>query len=306
MHDWKREQLIGFSIKSFAELERIVGFDIVNMVEIKPEKFSRNGTPLYGYENGIFTPCHDVLERIRSSAISMKIQFHLPIESGRISESRECGLNIGIKDHWNIYLRKFLMFEMIFKEYHMGNILTLHPPLTTLKGKRLIDDDEALKNAKGFFELLDRIRLEKNHATLIGVENQTDPKVLGGNIGFMPGHFRRMLKGTRTIGLTLDTGHRRLTRTTPEKLEFRTRDLLATGIPIVNVHFQGNHARFNAKNFDDDEHLLPDKNNITGYDNHIRWFRRMRPSIVLEISHLERYTDDELVAYVTNLKKELE
>ena len=54
----------------------------------------------------------------------------------------------------------------------------------------------------------------------------TDEKKKAGNLGFLPKHFKGMLKNTRTICLTMDVGHRRLTK------KFRVRDFLSLGIPL--------------------------------------------------------------------------
>ena len=50
---WKDKQLIGFSVKSMEELERAAMME-VNMVEIRVDKFEKNGFPLYSFENGKF------------------------------------------------------------------------------------------------------------------------------------------------------------------------------------------------------------------------------------------------------------
>ena len=302
---WKEVQLIGFSIKNLKELTRVISFKVVNMVELKPEGFAKSGMPFYAYKDGRFEPNYENLQRIKQLADGLVKQIHLPIEKGGITMGAERGLNIGVEDHHDIYLDKFRMMEAIYLEFGIGSVLTFHPPLTSVRGKQIIDDDEALIGARKFFEKLDALRLKDGHQTLVGLENQSDPKILGGNLGYLPAHFKKMLKPTRTIGLTLDSGHRRLTRTTEKKMEFRTRDFLALGIPINNIHFHGNSGQINLKNFDDDEHLLPRKENVNGYENYLRHFRRYRTPLVLEIAHLERYSDEELREFMINLKKEL-
>ncbi len=299
MRRWTKEQLIGFSVKNLAELERVVFLGVVNMVELKVEKFASSAMPLYVFGGRRFHINSPALHNVRSVTKGIPVQLHLPIET-KTDIASEIGLNAGILEHHDILLERFRTLEEIFVSFGIGSVLTMHPPLIASKGKAILEESEALANARLFFNRLDELRIQWSHQTLIGIENQSDVKRAGGNLGYLPAHFKAMLRDTRTIGLTVDTGHRRLTKA------FTVREFLAVGMEIVNFHFHGNAGEFNPENWDDDQHLLPAEDNVKGYKNYLRYFRRHRTPIVLEISHLERYTDAELSEFVRKLKKELQ
>lgn len=304
--DWQNRQSIGFSVRSMEELSRIAWIkekwcDDINLVEIKVDRFAKNNTPLYKYDRKKgFTTNNKNLEliakKLKKSDISASL--HLPFEN-IIDINSETGLSIGVVEHHDIYLRKLEMLEFIFRTYGIGRVLTLHPPQLSSNGKKLLDEKIALENAKIFFNKLDAIRIARRARTIIGVENQSDPKRDGSTIGYLPSHFKTMLRDTRTIGLTIDAGHRRLTK------NFSVREFLSLGIPIVDVHFHGNSGNFDPETYDDDEHLPPTPENIKGYDNYLRFFRRHRVPITLEISHLEKYGPDKFTMIVERLVKEI-
>lgn len=295
--NWKKEQLLGFSVKTIDEIERIISLGM-NLVEIKIERLKEDGLGLYEYDGSRFSIREDNLTKIAQITKGVAVQFHLPVEE-YISKKDEKGFNIGVLDHHDIVLERFSLLEEIFRKFALGSVLTLHPPLISAKGKILIYEREAIKNSRIFFERLDDLRLKNDHKTAIGVENVTDPKTAAGNLGNFPKHFKGMLLNTRTIGLTLDTGHRRLAE------YFRVRDFLSLGFPIVNYHFHGNDGNFDPDNWDDDQHHFPNSGNIKGYDNYLRYFRRHRPPIVLEISDLKDYSDRDLLDFVNALRNEL-
>ena len=299
---WKNTQLLGFSVKTREEFDRVIGLGI-NLVEIRVDKFYTAGTNFYQLKDGKFdwNECayYHLLGRLNKAGRgNTVVNFHLPIEK-RICGGHELGLNMSVLEHHDILLQKFIMLEEAFAATGVGEILIVHPPIIPPGG-----EGKALKNAKIFFDRLDVIRLENGHSTKIGLENMTDPKYKTANLGNKPAHFKAMLKDTRTIGLTVDTGHRMLAK------DYSMRGALKLGIPMVNFHFHGNKGVFNPKNWKDDQHLLPTKESGNlgekAYKNFLRFFRRHRTPIILEIAHLEKYTDSELSEFVENLKKELE
>lgn len=301
MHNWAKRQLIGFSVKNLVELKRVRSLDGVNLVEVRLEALAKSGMPLYEYRDGHFVPRGSEIGMLREAARGLVVQFHLSIEKG-IDGKSELGLSTGVSEHHPALLERFRILEYIHRGNGLGRVLTLHPPLIFSKGQTILDESEALENARVFFNRLDALRIRERHQTLIGVENQTDVKTLGGMVGYLPAHFKTMLRDTRTIGLTVDVGHRRLTKA------FTIREFMALGMDFVNFHFHGNAGEFNPENWDDDQHLLPTRENINAnsYKNYLRYFRRKRPPIILEISHLEGYTDRELSDFVRKLKKELQ
>lgn len=304
---WRDEQLIGFSIKSPKELARIIALKIVNMVEIKIDMFAAAGFPLYFYNDGHFSLNDEMLKKLSLEMCSglEAVQFHLPME-GSINPKIESGLNIGVLAHHEIYLRKFKMLELMHEKYKIGRVLTMHPPAFRAKKKYLLHEEEAINNAKLFFAKLDELRISEKHQTKIGLENMSDPKTPYGNIGYLPAHFRSMLWNTRSIGVTVDTGHRRLTES------FKVSEFIRLGLEVVNCHFHGNHGKTGTDSLSDDTHEFPhgktdsEEENVLGYKNYIYYLRRHRTPVVLEISHLEKYSDAEIIENVERIKKDLE
>jgi hypothetical protein len=299
MRTWLKEQRVGFAVRTMAEFKRALNLG-VNLVEIKLDRFAKDGHPLYFYERGVFRPNQKVLGLLAYVARQQDIivQLHLPIEDG-INLEREAGINIGVPEHHQVALDRFIFLEEIFRQHHLGKVITMHPLPFAIKGKELIQEKTALAGMREFFEKLDAIRLRDRHRTLIGLENQPDPKKQAACLGYLPSHFREALKNTRTIGLTVDTGHRRLTK------DFTVSGFLQLGLPFVNFHFHGNDGEFNAENYDDDQHQFPNTVNVKGYRNYLRYFRRHRPPIVLEISHMERYEDAELKQFLEKFGREI-
>jgi len=299
MHAWMCEQLIGLSVKSWDELMRAIMLG-ANMVEIKFEKFAENGTSFYVYRrNGRFYPDRKNLGRLTSIAEenNISIQSHLPIERC-VDVNQETGINVGFLSHHEPALRRFVMLEEIYRERGIFSVNTVHPSTISFDEKQILKIEEALENARIFFEKLDAIRLREKHQTLIGLENQTAPKFLATCLGDHSDHFKKMLRNTRTIGTTIDSGHRLLAE------HFTVTELLGFSLPPVNFHFHGNAGEFRLQDFNDDQHMLPMHENVKGYDNYIRYFCRHRTPIVLELSHLEKYSDKELTDFIANLKRE--
>lgn len=299
MRSWLNEQRVGFAVRNMEEFKRALRLG-ANLVEIKLDRFAKGGHPLYFYENGTFQANIVVLDMLAYvvKRQGVAVQFHLPIEDG-VNLTRETGINIGVAEHHPVALERFVFLEAIFRKHRLGSVITVHPPPFSIDGRELVDEKTALANTRHFFERLDVLRLKHKHQTLIGVENQPDPKHQAACLGYLPRHFKEMLRNTRSIGLTIDTGHRRLTK------EFTVREFLSLGLTPVNFHFHGNTGQFDSETYDDDQHLLPDATNVKGYENYLRYFRRHCPPVVLEISHLERYSDDDLRSFLEKFKREL-
>jgi hypothetical protein len=83
-------------------------------------------------------------------------------------------------------------------------------------------------------------------------------------------------------------------------------ELLGFSLPTVNFHFHGNAGKFKAEDYDDDEHRLPTPRNVRKHKNYIRYFRRHRTPVVLELSNLEQYSDKKLRNFIANLKNKTE
>jgi len=304
---WRDKQFIGLSIQRPKELKRITALNLVNMVEIKVQQFSQAGFPLYLYRDGYFYPDDKALKKLSFELCDglEAVQFHLTM-GGSINPKIESGLNIGVIEHHEIYLRMFQMFEEMYGNRKIGSVLTLHPPLFKAKKRSRLSEEEAAKNAKIFFAKLDELRISANHQTKIGLENMPDPNSIYGIIGYLPAHFRTMLWDTRSIGVTIDTGHRRLAD------DFKVSEFIRLGFEVVNCHFQGNRGKSNSNSLNDDIHEFPhgrtesEEENVYGYKNCIRYFRRHRTPVVLEISNLGKYSDEKLIEKVERIKRDLE
>ncbi len=302
--EWNQIQRVGFSVRNIEEMKRVVSLG-ANMVEIKVEKFASNDTPIYSFDGkNQFSRNQSLLKELADFANShgITIQWHLPVE-GRPDCTKESGFNAGIASHRELIIDRFIFLEGIHATHGIGNCSTMHPVTTSVDGEEFLTVNEAIRNSKILFDELDVIRTRDNHRMLIGIENQTDLKQKAGTLGFLPSHFKRMLQDTRTIGVTIDTGHRRLAQ------DFSIGKFLSLGFTVNNFHFHGNDGVFNPIDWSDDHHVLPTVDNVSAnpnaYGNFLRYFRRHRPPIVLEISHLENYSDGKLRNFLVQFKREL-
>lgn len=257
--------------------------------------------PLYELEKGKFIPCPDNLKAIEeiSKKNDLVVQFHLPFED-RIDSTQERGLSMARSEHHLLLLQRFEMFNQILKEYGLGETLTIHPPQIVAKGKKIATFTEALKNACSFFWELDQMIIRHDWHFFVAVENQADPKKDSITLGYEATHFREMLRKTQTIGLCIDLGHRMLAE------HLRIRDLVQLGLPIENIHFHRNPGEWVPEGYGDDVHKLVFSDNVDGYYRLLENVRRWRIPLVLEISHLECYSNQELEEYVKNLQMILE
>ncbi|MFC1644850.1 hypothetical protein ACFL08_02395 [Patescibacteria group bacterium] len=299
---WMKEQRIGFSVQSVGELERVVRLG-ANMAELKLEKFANHGEALYFFDGVRFTENEPILRRVTAIAKknNVQIQFHLSVE--RCLNSRlDTGINVSFLSHHRIAIKRFCFLEKICRKYGIGRVITMHPPAISFKGLRFATNSLATTNSKIFFDRLDKIRLRCKHRTLIGVENMTSVKYKAGNLGYKTRHFKGMLRDTRTFGLTIDTGHRLLTGFGDDDRVFHIRELLGLGFPPVNFHFHGNEGKFNYIDWGDDQHEFPSKDNVKGFKNFLRYFRRNRTPVVLEISNLHKRTNQEIQEFLVEFR----
>lgn len=303
--DWMREQRVGFAAHSIYDFERTLRLG-ASMVELKLEKLANRGEKLYFLDDGEFIPNEKNIRKVVALAkkSSAQVQLHLPVERC-VDLGKETGINVAFLEHHDIAIKRFVFHEWLYRTYGIGRIVTVHPPAILYNGKRFISEEEAIANTKIFFDRLDQIRLKDGHRTLIGVENMTSVKHKSGNIGYKVRHFGGMLRDTVTIGLTIDTGHRLLTGYGDDDKVFHIKELFGTGIRPVNFHFHGNEGKFNFIDWGDDQHEFPTNDNVKGYKNFIRYFRRNRTPVVLEISNLHKRTDQEIIEFLDDFWRKL-
>ena len=298
MMNWLREPLLGFSVKSVDEAMRMIRLG-VNLLELKLERFTKSGFSLYDYSYPVFTSNWENVKKFRKLVGDTVIQFHLPTET-TVNIEKETGFNMAFPEFHDLYIDRAIMLEEIYRRYGLGTVHTMHPAQISENGKEFITRKKAIAGSRILLERWDEVRIAGRHQTAIALENMTDAKIKAGYLGYLPRHFARMIRNTRTFGFTIDVGHRRLAK------RFHVRDFMALGVPILNFHFHGNTGEFNRNNWDDDQHLLPNRDNVIGYDAYLRNFRRHRTPVILEISHLENYSDAELREFIINFMKELE
>ncbi len=137
--EWNKTQRIGFSVRDMTELQRVVRLG-ANMVEIKVEKFARAGTPIYEFNGKNEFWCNEgMLGRLTALALdkNFTIQWHLPVE-GKIDPTKETGFNMGVAEHCELYIERFLVLESIYQDYGIGNVITLHPPTISIGGEEFL------------------------------------------------------------------------------------------------------------------------------------------------------------------------
>ncbi len=288
---------IGFHARNMEELERVITIDSVNLVELKPKYFNNSKFPLYFFDGKKFTSNKDVFSSIKQMCDdkNVQVQIHVVYET-KIDPLVEEGLCQAKRSHHELLLQKYEMFGEIYKEFGIGNVLTVHPPLIT----EYFDEEETIAVGSEFYFKLDKLLKEKKYGLKIGIENMIAPKTeIANNVGYKPWHIDKLIGKTSEIGITIDSGHRRLN-------DLMSMSELFRYAPIVNAHFHSNKGIINKDNFKDDEHIFATPDNLENYYVYIKSFKRFKIPVILEIYALDNYHDNELKDYIQNLKREIE
>jgi len=297
-----KQNRIGFHARNWAELERVVNIEGVSLVELKPDKLrERDNIEMYFYDDKNFVINEPVVKEIKAmcNEKSLSAQIHLPFEK-RHDDSEEQGLCQADRSHHDIIIARYEMFGRLLEEYGIGSTLTTHPPAFRFDGKQVWSEQEAIDAGIELYAKVDMLIKKKRYRFRFGIENMVLPKKLGtSNIGYKPEHIDKLISSTSEIGITVDSGHRRLND------EMSVAKLFSYG-NVVNVHFHSNAGIPSDVDYKDDEHILATPKNLPYYNRYIKSFRRFRMPIVLEIDKLDQFSDKELGRYVMDLRKEID
>lgn len=296
-----KQNRIGFHARNWAELERVVNIEGVSLVELKPDKLrERDNIEMYFYDGKSFVINEPVVKEIKAMCDEkgLSVQIHLPYAK-RHDDSEEQGLCQAEISHHPMILARYAMFGRLLDKYGIGSVLTTHPPAFGFDSGQLWSEEEALEAGIDLYAKVDRQMKEKGYRFKLGIENMVMPKKSGiGNIGYNPRHIDKLIGSTSEIGITVDSGHRRLND------EMSVAKLFSYG-HVVNVHFHSNAGIPSEVDYNDDEHIFATPRNLPYYNRYIKSFRRFRMSIVLEIDKLDQFSDEGLGRYVMNLRREI-
>ncbi|MEA3514429.1 MAG: hypothetical protein U9R34_03060 [Nanoarchaeota archaeon] len=296
-----KQNRIGFHARNWAELERVVNIEGVSLVELKPDKLKeRDNIQMYFYDGKSFVINEPIVKEIKAMCDEKGIhaQIHLPFEK-KYDDSEERGLCQAEISHHPMILARYEMFGRLLDDYGIGYVLTTHPPSFGFGKKQLWSEQQSLEAGIELYAKVDMLIKEKGYRFKLGIENMMLPKKSGPiNIGYKPEHIDMLIGNTSEIGITVDSGHRRLND------EMSVSKLFSYG-HVVNVHFHSNAGIFSAIDYKDDEHILATRENLPYYNRYLKTFRRFRMPIVLEIGKLDKSSDEELGRYVMNLRKEI-
>ena len=297
----RKQNRIGFHARNWAELERVVNIEGVGLVELKPEKIrERDNIEMYFYDGKSFVINEPVVKEIKAMCDekNIHVQIHLPYEK-KCDDSEEQGLCQAEISHHPMILARYEMFGKLLDDYGLGYVLTTHPPAFGFDCKQFWSGQQSLEAGIELYAKVDMLIKEKGYRFRLGIENMVLPKKSGPiNLGYKPEHIDKLIGDTSEIGITVDSGHRRLND------EMSVAKLFSYG-HVVNVHFHSNAGIPSVVDYRDDEHILSTRENLPYYSRYIQTFRRFRMPIVLEIAKLDKFSDEELGRYVMDLRREI-
>lgn len=287
---------IGFHIKRLDELFRIGTIEGVNLVELKPDKMRENGNELYSFNDKIFNINKDLAKQISAFCEDkdIQMQIHLPYENS-VNPNKETGLCYGIKEHHPLLLDRFKMLAELYHEFKIGKVMTIHPPQLISKGRKLCDYHDGLEHGREFLYALDKERKLNDWDFKVGLENMAGPKKDSQTLGYNIAHLKQLLGETETIGLTVDSGHRLLSKDMSVAQMF-------SFAQVVSLHFHTNHGILHSKGHNDDEHEFATYGNLIHFNTYIRGIRRRNIPITCEIKNLESVTSRDIQNYVAHLR----
>jgi len=317
---------VGFHASGEEEFSRVARIKGVNLIELKPGKFAKEGNPLYIYDGNTFEINHRVVEELERFAKTRDIalQIHLPYERSH-NPKKESGLCASDRAHHDRLLQRFDMIGQMHERYGVGNVVTIHPPAYMFDGTEKWTKEEALDAGREFYSRVDALMKEKGYSFRIGLENMVLPKNGEGargtsSLGYVPWHIDDIIGDTSKIGITIDSGHRRLND------EMSIAKLVSYG-EVVNLHLHSNEGEDNPTDYSGDQHMIAipgfdtekelaqdlyrgfrfdDRFKVLPhFDNFVsRVIRRRKVPVVLEVK-IREYNDEELVRYVSALRQDI-
>ncbi|MEW5955614.1 MAG: TIM barrel protein [Candidatus Micrarchaeota archaeon] len=273
----KGNQLIGVKCKSFDDFSAIELLP-VNLVEVKPHKFEPEKR-LYSFDGTNYFADEQNLSKLAEAAdaAGVEVQFHLPDgDFGAL-------LTAARREHWPRLMNRLELFSKIVEDNGFRREATIHPPWIRLGDLVLSDTPRGLAEGAEFYKQVSQAVEDGRIGLRLGVENMGDPHEHSEILGYEFYHFTALLTQAPRIGITFDTGHRRLS----EHLSFR--QLLAfletrNQPDFVTIHFHGNMGRTQFKTHEDDVHFVPDETNVKGYQRHLQRLKEKKTPLVLEVN----------------------
>ena len=223
---------VGLNARSLDDFFRYAKLDGINLIEINPGAFDKNGSDMiWTYNKGIWKINRDVAKRIQDTAgeHDIQVQLHIPYEETN-DPTKEKGLCQAVKGHHQALLDRYKMLNDLLSEYSIGMVITTHPPSYLLKNGPVCSLAQALESGRQFYFALDEMIKEQGFGFKVGIENVSDPKNHHAEAGYDIAHLRDLLGNTEEIGLTVDAGHRLLAKNMSVSRMFAL-------APIVNLHF---------------------------------------------------------------------
>jgi len=280
----KGGQLIGVKCRSFSDFGAIEMLP-VNLVELKPHKFEPEKR-LYSFDGNNYFADEENVSKLAEAADSagVQVQFHLPDgDFGAV-------LTAARREHWPRMMNRLEFFSKIVEDNGFRREATFHPPLIRLGDLVFADVQRGLAEGAEFNAQVSKAVEEGRICLKLGMENMGDPLEHAEILGYEFSHFSALLADAPAIGITFDTGHRRLS----ERLSFR--ELLgfleARKQPdFVTIHFHGNMGRTQFRTHEDDLHLAPDPTNVKGYQRHLQRLKEKKTPLVLEVN-LDQHSVD--------------
>jgi sugar phosphate isomerase/epimerase len=300
MQEKRFNNKIGFHARNIEELMLGISIPLVDLVELKPDHLKkRSNIELYTFDGNKFSVNHTTATDIKRilEKKGIEAQIHVPYEESHNPEI-ETGLCHSDISHHEKLLSRIEALGILYDKYKIGTVLTMHPPAFRLNGIEWTEK-EAMKAGIEFYEKLDKLIKRKGYGFKIGIENLVAPKIEGAScLGYRPKQIDILIGNTANIGITMDTGHRRLNN------EMSISRLISYG-EIVNVHFHSNSGDVHEHDYKDDEHILATPENLPHYHRFIKRFRRSSLPIVLEVK-TNLYTPQKLTNYVRALRSMIE
>ena len=298
----QRSWPIGFHARSWDELVRITSLESVNLVELKPDQLARrSNVHLYNFDGSSFHINDAAAEAIRHITVDrgMAVQIHIPLERF-MNPKRDEGLCQAVPAHHDLILSRYEMLGRLLERYSLGTVLTTHGPAFEFNSEPICSPEQAIEYGAMLFAHLDQMISSKGFGFKVGIENVVEPKSTGSSaVGYEAKHIDQLIGNSRNIGITVDSGHRKLSKTMSIRL-------LASYGDIVNLHLHSNSGIPNDKYYNDDEHILATPENLPHFNRYIKTIRRQSIPVILEIENLKIHSDDELNLYVAGLRSKIE
>ena len=285
---------IGFHARSMEEFKRLVVLPEVSVLELKPEKFTQG---LYHYL-GSFIPNRPILNEISTMAEEnhVDLQVHMPPDLwGKDIELMYVHSN---KSDFPFLLDRFSAYLEIYDQYKIGSTITMHPPVFKKDSRQYCNIWYAMDKGNIIYKKYDKMISESGLDVKIGLENMVLPRKKGTMyVGYESHHFKNLLTGT-DFGLTLDLGHMNLN---PE-MEV---DSFVNQGNVNNIHLHGNLEVPSNYDYSDDIHRMANPIDHTDFYKTLDIAKKSGVSVICEISKLNKYADEELRLYLSQINSYL-